>query len=285
MMHHTGDDLVHPPLDRRPGEERAHSITREDAGEDAGPRATRWPRGEEAGEGGDEHLPLDADVDHTGPLADHPDAGGRGRAGRRRTRRSRYIDSARSAGWRSRRRMPRRGRPGRSSPSPGCWRSQAVVIRSPSCSMRPCPWRHGRGRSACATTGARRRAGDREQHVDDLGLDAGVELQAGGAGRRAPTSKAAGIVAERVGPGEQGDGDAVEAEVGVEPGLVAVHVTEGLDAAGQTGEAHRTGPWRQDHPVDPHARVAGRVPCCARPSRTGSRGSCGAASTRWPGRG
>jgi hypothetical protein len=76
VEHDTGDDLVHPPLHTRPREEAAEDQTAADPREHPDEERPAEGGREEARERGDEHLPLDADVDDAGALADDADEGG-----------------------------------------------------------------------------------------------------------------------------------------------------------------------------------------------------------------
>src|SRR6478609_597673 len=100
---------------------------------------------------------------------------------------------------------------------------------------------------------------DGQQHVHDLRGDAGLELQAGGAGAQDADEEGCRDRRQRVGPGEQGDGGAVEAQRASDGRLEPVQRALGLEGTGEPGEAATEDHRQRDDPGDVDARVARRV--------------------------
>src|SRR6478609_4318139 len=97
---------------------------------------------------------------------------------------------------------------------------------------------------------------DGQQHVHDLRGDAGLELQAGGAGAQDADEEGCRDRRQRVGPGEQGDGDAVEAQGASDGRLEPVQRALGLEGTGEPGEAATEDHRQRDDPGDVDAGVA-----------------------------
>ena len=77
---------------------------------------------------------------------------------------------------------------------------------------------------------------DGQDHVDDLLGHVGLERHLRLPGAHDAEQQRGGDGQQRLHPGEQGDGDAVEPEADVEPGLVAVEHALGLDGPAEAGE-------------------------------------------------
>src|SRR5918993_3660048 len=106
---------------------------------------------------------------------------------------------------------------------------------------------------------------DREEQVDDLRGDARGELQPGRTGSQHAHEEGRGDRGEGVGPGQEGDGDAVEAQGAPDGRLEPVEGAHRLEGTRQAGE-----PAAEDHRQGDDA--ADRDPCVARGVLVGSDG-------------